>query len=298
MDRDRDYWIEQAEATAQNPGGWLATAEALKRSADLVFAESDQEWLRAYLAWEKSEWPDLAETLADVQAAPFLWPVYLQLAGLALENLAKGIAVARDPSLVAPDSKGRLVRKWGHINAALFSKLGIELDAEEAALVERLGVYVEWAGRYPVPRFAMQLRSARTFHRGSAPVAIHDLYERLHAELVAAMPAHAERGEQERKERGLEAYAVLRGLPTQEIDGATTYVAEAEPEQPAAAVVCIACETTFLLSLRYPGAYCGCGDLHWLKLRYDGSLGRVIPVTETLYRDEIDAAGPSDEPNV
>jgi hypothetical protein len=226
VDRERDYWLEQAEATAKNPGGWLASAEALMRSADLLQAESDQEWLRLTLAWDKSEWPDLAEELADVQAAPFLWPVYLRLAGLALENLAKGIAVARDPSLVAPDSKGRLIRKWGHINAALFSKLGIELGAEETALVERLGVYVEWAGRYPVPRFAMKLQSARTFHRGSDPVAIGNLYERLHAELVRAAPAHGERGEQERKERGLEAYAVLRGLPTQEVDGATTYVAE------------------------------------------------------------------------
>jgi hypothetical protein len=162
VDRDRDYWLEQAEAKAQNPGGWLAIAEALKRSADLLLAESDQEWIRLTAAWKKSEWPDLAETLADVHAAPFLWPVYLQLAGLALENLARGIAVARDPSLVAPDSKGRLVRKWGHINAALFSKLGIELNAEEAALVERLGVYVEWAGRYTVPRFAMKLRRVCT----------------------------------------------------------------------------------------------------------------------------------------
>ena len=70
---------------------------------------------------EKSELPDLAETLADVQTAPFLWPVYLQLAGLALENLAKGIAVARDPSLVAPDSKGRFRPQVGpHQRRSLF----------------------------------------------------------------------------------------------------------------------------------------------------------------------------------
>jgi hypothetical protein len=92
MDQDLEYWLKQGEATAQNPGGWLYTAEALKRSADILLAASDEDRRKLVEAFSKENetWSSLADELADLAGAPFLWPVYLQLAGLATENVAKG----------------------------------------------------------------------------------------------------------------------------------------------------------------------------------------------------------------
>jgi len=91
-------------------------------------------------------------------------------------------------------------------------------------------------------------------------------------------------------------------LPKRTIEGATIFVAHGQPAEPAAAVTCVACKQTFVLSPNQPGAFCACGDLHWYDLVYDGSLGRNIPMTEVLHNDEIDGPvpyqGPSDEPNV
>jgi hypothetical protein len=69
--------------------------------------------------------------------------------GFALENLAKGIIVCRDPTLV---SKDRL-RKWhgnGHDLAALFSRAAISVSEQEHQLLERTTRITEWKGRYPV----------------------------------------------------------------------------------------------------------------------------------------------------
>jgi hypothetical protein len=293
VDRDTRYWFEQGEASARNPHGWLDTADALKRSADILLAESDDERRKLVDAFAKGEWASLADELADVAGAPFLWPVYLQLAGLAIENLAKGIAVAGDPSIVEADKRGRLL-DWGHISAKLVDELGIRLEADEVALVEKLRVYVDWAGRYPVPLFALKLAGSRTFKRASDPAGIDALYARLRSELLALAPTYEERGEQERQERGRQALRALSGLPKHKINDATLFVAEGEPEEPAAVVTCVACKETFTLSPNQPGGFCGCGNLHWYELIYDGSLRSHIPLTQVLYGDE---SGGDDSPN-
>jgi hypothetical protein len=69
--------------------------------------------------------------------------------GFALENLAKGIIVCRDPSLV---SRARL-KSWhgaGHDLVALFSRAGITVSSEELETLQRITRITEWKGRYPV----------------------------------------------------------------------------------------------------------------------------------------------------
>ena len=71
------------------------------------------------------------------------------LFGFALENLAKGIIVCRDPKLV---SRVRL-SKWhggGHDLTALFDRAEIPVSDEERKLLERTTRTAEWKGRYPV----------------------------------------------------------------------------------------------------------------------------------------------------
>lgn len=67
--------------------------------------------------------------------------------GFALENLAKGIIVCRDPTLV---SKDRL-RKWhGNGPRRAIQSAAISVSEQEHQLLERTTRITEWKGRYPV----------------------------------------------------------------------------------------------------------------------------------------------------
>lgn len=69
--------------------------------------------------------------------------------GFALENLAKGIIVCRDPTVVG---KKRL-SKWhgnGHDLVALFERAAISVSDEEQQVLLRTTRITEWKGRYPV----------------------------------------------------------------------------------------------------------------------------------------------------
>ena len=71
------------------------------------------------------------------------------LFGFALENLARGIIVCRDPRLVF---RVRL-EKWhgkGHNLAALFEWAKIPVAEEERKVLDRTTRVTEWKGRYPV----------------------------------------------------------------------------------------------------------------------------------------------------
>lgn len=77
--------------------------------------------------------------------------VFYLLAGLALENIMKGILIARDKSLL---SKGMISNKkiLKHNLSDLFKEVGLALSDRELNLVERVSETVVWAGRYPVPK--------------------------------------------------------------------------------------------------------------------------------------------------
>jgi hypothetical protein len=120
------------------------------------------------------------------------------LAGLAIENMVKGILVARNPELVQPDRQHpERLFKWGasgHELARLLGKANFKLSASETELVERLNIFVTWGGRYPVALDALDMQprpqqsgelSDPTEIRRTDPPLVNKLYERLHDELNA-----------------------------------------------------------------------------------------------------------------
>src|SRR3954454_1459408 len=96
MDPDEAYWFDHARNAAQNPEGWRYAAEMLKVGADKLLEAhvAETERMQKTFLGSGSRFPEL---LADLQVGPFLTPIYLMLSGLAIENLVKGIAVARNP---------------------------------------------------------------------------------------------------------------------------------------------------------------------------------------------------------
>jgi hypothetical protein len=125
------------QQAADMPDAWRMTADSLLRAAGTLvpLIEADT---RAAL--------DPSQNTFDHPVAP----VYMLLAGLAIENLAKAKLVAgrSSPATVGdalvPDLKS-------HDLVDLLHRAGLTLSADESYLAERLQAFVEWAGRYPIP---------------------------------------------------------------------------------------------------------------------------------------------------
>jgi hypothetical protein len=289
-DVDAAYWFDHARNAAQNPEGWRYAAEMLKVGADKLLDAHMEARAKVQDAFLRSG-GEVSELLADMDGGPFLTPIYLMLSGLAIENLAKGIAVARNPQHGEPNAKGEVVA-WGHLSRDLLTGLRIKVDADDGALVDRLSLFVEWAGRYPVARSVARMSFQQQLHF-TYPVdrdAIDALFQRLDEELGAALPLHLERRERELLKRGVEAYSRLEVLPTEESDGVAYFVDEGEAPQGWVATNCVACRKQINLGARTPAALCGCGDFHYAWIWWDGALQRTLPGNDVLPASQIPRA--------
>lgn len=135
------YHATNFEWLAKEPHLWRRSADDLKFSAD-VLAERWDEIDQRVIADKSDEWI-------------MLWGIgrsYLLLAGLALENLVKGICIKNDPTIVSQQKV-----EWGrsgHELTDLFDKAGITLDTDELRFIEKLQEFVLWVGRYSLPKRA------------------------------------------------------------------------------------------------------------------------------------------------
>ena len=148
------------EYVGQSPHSWLSSAAHLKRAADLVAVELT-EILKA-MPYGSPPYQDLA-----------LFYSYMPLAGLSLESLTKGIYVGRHPGVVRPKDFNLKTHNLPY----LLNEVG-PASLAESELVERLYVFVVWAGKYPISLKATDSThpSFRTTHDFDV---INSLFERL-----------------------------------------------------------------------------------------------------------------------
>jgi hypothetical protein len=122
---------------------WVLEADSLTRAFQLLV-----EAARADVQNERLE--------ADVFRVPYL------LGGLAIENLLKARIISRGQ---AAAKEGKLVLDT-HDLPKLAAKGGVQLGGEEVVLMQRLQQFVQWGGRYPMPRVVDEMRP-REFPDGS-----------------------------------------------------------------------------------------------------------------------------------
>lgn len=125
-----------------NPCHWQGKAGKLKYSADLLFS-------RFLDACDLSD-EEQSETLdSDINDIATL------LYGLAMENILKSALIKSGKVEIKSDGeihwKGIEGAKGHDLLAILKSLRNIELDTEQAKLMERLSAFVSWAGKYPMP---------------------------------------------------------------------------------------------------------------------------------------------------
>src|SRR6266481_5963220 len=118
---DRQFWRRSAGSASANPAAWAHTADCLRRAADE---------LRSIWQQDLANLPKLLGTFEPLPVSiAFVIPLLL---GLALENLAKGLIVANDPTQAVdtdPSSTKLLpeLRKR-HLSTRLLEEAGVNLS--------------------------------------------------------------------------------------------------------------------------------------------------------------------------
>jgi hypothetical protein len=129
---DEKFWQWQYATSVTNPGGWLSNAVTLKKSADLIFAQ-------CVLDRENSVFPET-------------YRVYFMLAGLAMENLIKGIFVSKIGGLES-DGMKPVMRIFRHNDLKIFlDECGIRLSKAEYEMLTKLEYNVTSWGRYHIAK--------------------------------------------------------------------------------------------------------------------------------------------------
>lgn len=139
---------------AVSAGAWRSRAYQLRIAAEVLFKPYSRQ-----LDGNGRVLPD--EQLRNPKYL-VVGPVILMLAGLALENLAKGLWVRKNKPL----PPGRLpteLTKSHRVTIDLLKAVGVQLTPEESTLVKMLQTSVTWAGRYPVPRRPEEMELPRHF---------------------------------------------------------------------------------------------------------------------------------------
>jgi hypothetical protein len=131
---------ELYELSSREALSWLEKAQGQRYCAKIL-----KDHLLQMVGDKTPAWTRRVETLEVVSSA-------LLLVGLAVENLIKGVYVARNPGLV---DRKRLDRSlWqsdgGH-GITDFAKDVMRLTPEEEELLDRLQEYTVWADRFPIP---------------------------------------------------------------------------------------------------------------------------------------------------
>jgi len=143
-------WLQRVRYAAAEPTSWLLHATTLRQAAHDLWTAGN--------AHTREPGSELGATvLVKWTAADYTPPdtggstceVCFMVFGFALENLAKGIIVCREPKLVSRDR----LRKWhgnGHDLSALFARAATPMSEGERQLLDRTRRITEWKGRYPV----------------------------------------------------------------------------------------------------------------------------------------------------
>lgn len=128
-------WRNWFESEAKHPYTWKIKADGLMRSANVLLTQA------------REDIKHVADS-GDIHVQPPVLGAYVMIAGLAIENLLKGILVMRYQHL---DIKVFMEAIRGHDLNLLARDAGLGVDQRDSFLLEKVTSYTIWAGKYPAP---------------------------------------------------------------------------------------------------------------------------------------------------
>lgn len=147
----REFWDDQHRKLASDPLTWTLTADELLRAFELLAAQVTED-LKMRDELRHKYIPNVISTA-------------LMLSGFAIENMFKAIYVSQHPAF---DRAGKFVVVT-HDLISLADEVGLPLTIDERTLLECLEQFVTWAGRYPMPLYADDMRPRTLPFGGFAP---------------------------------------------------------------------------------------------------------------------------------
>ncbi len=137
-------WDQQYQLQSEGARFWLRQVRRLKLAADLIGNAHDAAWTSLKADADSFFEEERKTGRFTVELDSF--PVYVFLCGLAIENLAKGVLVARDPKHFTNGAK------LTHELLPYIDQCGLALSDKQRALLKQVEMAVLWKGRYPVPK--------------------------------------------------------------------------------------------------------------------------------------------------
>ncbi len=151
---------EQFEAYALRPENWYEKSQLLKLGADTLFEKAQEAMMVVLHSIPEVTGLGRLHTPREEQAIleKDLGLLYFQLSGSSIENLLKGIIIAKDPNHLLK-AEGQFSKEFTtHDLPKLLVLAGVSIPVKQKNcpwsedLPKKLTRYIEWQGRYPVPR--------------------------------------------------------------------------------------------------------------------------------------------------
>jgi hypothetical protein len=164
---DLKKFKEDTFKAAQNPAMWLLTAERLRDGAEAILTAEQEFEIPYYRAHDAATQRAMAiaysegndSGVAEIEARAPNYPAAQLLYAYALENLLKGIWIAKDRSLI---SSGRLSRKLtsaSHDLVKLAQQAGFKLHIRKD----------RWRRRFPYCRYGRDVTRLRCLKQSLLP---------------------------------------------------------------------------------------------------------------------------------
>lgn len=183
---------------AQSPSGWLLSAENLQEAAEVIITREDPflvPYLRAHdlatkaaIAIACSLGNDAGH--AEIGARAPNYPPAQMLYAFAIENVLKGLIVARDPNVINGDKLSADLKD--HDLLALAQKAAFDVYEQEIPVLKALSALALWAGRYPTAIYARDFVASpnadELMDYGSRNPIMRGFFKRAYTALEASLP--------------------------------------------------------------------------------------------------------------
>jgi len=134
---DAQFYFRKTDPTL-----WWITALELQKAAEKIWDEY-QGFFEKFKADPEAFYDkERRDGLLDVTLG--LHRPYFLLMSLAIENLAKGVLIGRNPEKFKSEG-------FSHNVSGYIRECGIDLTEEQSHLVNQIEHVIKWRGRYPIP---------------------------------------------------------------------------------------------------------------------------------------------------
>lgn len=198
MTRDLKEFEKELFKSAQAPLAWLLSAERLRDAAEAILEHELPKELPYLKAYADAQQEALAEACSEgkdagsseIEAMPPNYSPAQLLYAYAIENVLKGIVVAKTPHLI--EERKLSIELKTHDLLKLAGKAQFAVHVQEGPVLRALSQLSVWAGRYPVARTRREYVAApnpdELLDYGSAHPVMHRFFARVHKELESRLP--------------------------------------------------------------------------------------------------------------